>query len=59
MQTTPKTITVNGQDYKVYSDFIARATYAEAQDGTKKALRTSGYLRNEASIKKAIKAIFA
>lgn len=59
MQSTAKNITVNGKNYKVYSDYIARATYAEAEDGTKLTLRTSGYMSSERSIKKTIKMLTA
>lgn len=59
MQGTTKNITVNKKTYKVYSDFIARATYAEDENGNKLTLRTSGYMSSERTIKKTIKMLTA
>lgn len=58
MTGTIKTTTVEGKIYKVWSDFIKRATYAEAEDGTVKMIRGSGYLNNDLSIRKAIACVF-
>lgn len=46
--------TVEGKTYKVWSDFIARATYAEDESGVKKSIREGGYLSNDLAIRKAI-----
>lgn len=59
MKTNERTINVNGTDYTVYSDFIKRGTYAVNPAGVVKTLRSSGYLSNERSVKKAIKLVFA
>lgn len=45
---------VQGKQYKVWSDFIMRATYAESEDGEVKCLRGSGYLHNDLTIRKEI-----
>lgn len=58
MTGTVKTTTVQGKTYKVWSDFIMRATYAEDENGTVKAIRCNGYLSNDLSIRKAIALVF-
>jgi hypothetical protein len=50
---------VAGQKFTVWSDFIARATFAENADGVMKAIRTSGYIHNELTVRKAIATAFA
>lgn len=46
---------VQGIEFVVYSDFIARATFAEnTETGEVKAISSSGYLSNDLSIRKAI-----
>lgn len=45
---------VQGKQYKVWSDFNMRATYAEDENGKVKCLRGSGYLSNDLTIRKAI-----
>lgn len=55
---TVKNITVGGKVYKVWSDFIMRATYAENENGEVKSIKSSGYLSNELSIRKAIAIFF-
>ena len=58
MTGTVKTTTVQGKQYKVWSDFIMRCTYAEDENGTKKMIRSSGYMSNDLSIRKAIACVF-
>lgn len=50
--------TVMGNEYKVWADFMARGTFAEAPDGTVKQISFSGYVRNDLPIRKAIAAVF-
>lgn len=54
MAGTVHTTTVEGKTYKVWSDFIARATYAEDESGDKKRIREGGYLSNDLAVRKAI-----
>jgi hypothetical protein len=55
MKSNVKTTTVQGLSFRVWSDFIARATYAEnTETGEVKALSSSGYLSADLSIRKAI-----
>lgn len=54
MAGTIHTTTVEGKTYKVWSDFIARATFAEDENGTKKIIKSSGYIRNDLTMRKAI-----
>ena len=58
MTGTIKNITVGGKVYKVWSDFRMRATYAENENGEVKRIKSSGYLNNELSIRKAIAICF-
>jgi hypothetical protein len=58
MKGTVKTITVGGKAYKVWSDFRMRSTYAENENGEIKRIKSSGYLSNELSIRKAIAIFF-
>ena len=48
---------VHGIKFTVWSDIILRGTFAEF-NGEVKAIRTSGYLSNPASVKRAIKSAF-
>lgn len=57
MRGTTKSITVNGREYSVYSDFINRNTVAVDTDGKRFVLRQNGYISNPATIKRAIKAV--
>jgi len=45
---------VAGKQYKVWSDFIARATFAENENGEVKKLCGSGYIHNDLTVRKAI-----
>lgn len=58
MTGTIKNITVGGKIYKVWSDFRMRSTYAENENGEIKTIKSSGYLSNELSIRKAIAICF-
>ena len=58
MTGTIRTTTVNGASFKVWSDFIARATFAEDANGTIKAISSSGYIKNDLTVRKAIAAAF-
>lgn len=49
-----RTTTVAGKQYSVWSDFIARATFAENEDGVVKAIRSGGYIHNDLTVRKAI-----
>lgn len=49
-----RTTTVEGKRYKFYSDFFAKCTIAEDENGTRKAIRTGGYIRNDLTARKAI-----
>ena len=49
-----RTTTVEGRTYKVWSDFVARGTFAEAEDGTVKQISSSGYIHNDLTVRKAI-----
>jgi hypothetical protein len=42
----------------VWSDFCARCTYAENSDGVKKIIKSSGYIHNDLSVRKAIACAF-
>mgnify|MGYP006926115998 CR=1 FL=1 len=58
MKSASKTITVNGQEFQVFSDFIKRGTFAISLNGETKALSLGGYISAPATIKKAIKRVF-
>lgn len=46
--------TVAGQQFKVWSDFNKRGTFAEAEDGTVKQISSSGYIHNDLTVRKEI-----
>lgn len=58
MKSASKIITVNGQEFQVFSDFIKRGTFAESLDGEIKVLSLGGYISAPATVKKAIKRVF-
>ena len=45
---------VAGKQFKVWADFIKRATYAEDENGNVKMIRGSGYINNDLTVRKAI-----
>lgn len=49
-----RTTTVGGKKYNVWSDFIARGTFAENEDGEIKQISYSGYIFNDLTVRKAI-----
>lgn len=51
-------ITVNKLNFKVWSDSLKRGTFAENENGEVKMIKSSGYLSNELSIRKAIAICF-
>ena len=57
MKTNLRFVMVHGIKFTVWSDPILRGTFAEF-NGDVKALRTSGYLSNPASVECAIKFVF-
>ena len=57
MKTNSYSVMVYGIQFTVWSDLVLRGTFAEF-NGEVKALRTSGYLSNPASVKRAIKSVF-
>ena len=54
MTGTIKTATVAGKTYKVWSDFIQRATYAQNEDGITKRIYGGGYITKDLTVRKAI-----
>lgn len=48
-----KTTTVQGKQYKYWSDFIKRATFAEDENGNIKKISGS-YIANDLTVRKAI-----
>jgi len=58
MKANLRNIEVKGQQFKVWSDYIERATFAESESGEIKKLRSSGYIHAERTVKKAIKTMF-
>lgn len=58
MTGTVRTTYVGGKQYKVWSDFIKRATFAENEAGEIKMLRGNGYIHNDLTVRKAIASAF-
>lgn len=54
MKGTIKTTTVCGKTFKVWSDFMAKGTYAEDENGEIKRIAGGSYLRNDLTIRKEI-----
>ena len=50
--------TVAGKEYKVWSDFIARGTFAENEAGEVKQISFNGYIKNDLTVRKAIQSAF-
>lgn len=59
MRSTERKTTIKGKEYKVWSDFIIRGTFAEDENGVTKCIRSSGYLSNDLAIRKAIARAYA
>jgi hypothetical protein len=59
MEKSMKVTTVNGIDFEVYSDFIARGTFAtNKQTGETKQIQGNGYIHNDLTVRKAIALIY-
>lgn len=58
IKSNTKTTTVAGQQYKVWSDYIMRATYAEDESGKIKRISGNGYISNDLTVRKAIAIAF-
>lgn len=58
MKGNVRNIEVNGRQFKVWSDFIERGTFAESENGEVKQLKGRGYISAERTVKKAIKRYF-
>ena len=54
MKSNVSITTVGGKEYRVWSDFMARGTFAEAEDGTVKQISWGGYITNDLTVRKAI-----
>lgn len=55
MTGTIRTTTVEGKTYKVWSDFIMRATFAKScETGETKQISAGGYIRNDLTVRKEI-----
>lgn len=58
MKANVRNIEVNGRNFKVWSDFIQRGTFAENENGEIKRLRGGGYISAERTVKREIKRVF-
>lgn len=58
MRGTIHMTTVEGKNYKYWSDFMARATFAEDEDGIVKRVHGNGYITKDLTARKAIAAAF-
>ena len=58
MKGNVRNIEVNGRQFKVWSDFIERGTFAENENGEVRQLKDGGYISAERTVKKAIKRYF-
>ena len=52
------TVIVAGKEFKVWSDFIARGTFAENEAGEVKQISFNGYIKNNQTVRKAIQSAF-
>lgn len=57
MKTNTTVVTVASKEFEVYSDFIARGTFATI-NGVTKQISFGGYISNELTIRKAIANVF-
>lgn len=58
MKANVRNIEVNGRNFKVWSDFIQRGTFAENENGEIKRLCGGGYISAERTVKREIKRVF-
>ena len=59
MKGTITTTQVSGIQFEVYSDFIARGTFAtNLQTGETKMIQCSGYIHRDLTVRKAIALVF-
>lgn len=58
MKSNLRETSVAGKIYKVWSDFIARGTFAEDENGVVKQISFSGYISNDLTVRKAIACMF-
>lgn len=59
MTSKTQTVTVNGEAYEVWSDYIKRGTLAKCVNTNDvKVIKHSGYISNELTIRKAIATAF-
>lgn len=58
MKGTVRTTTVNGKEFKVWSDFIACGTFAEDSEGNIKQISGGSYISNDLTVRKAIALVF-
>lgn len=58
MTGTIRTTTVNGKEFKVWSDFIKVGTFAKDENGVVKQIKSSGYIKNDLPTRKAIQNAF-
>lgn len=59
MTGTIRTTTVNGSTFEVWSDFIARGTFAKnIETGEQKQICGGGYISKDLTVRKAIAAAF-
>lgn len=54
MKGTIYTTTVEGKEYKYWSDYIYRGTFAENEDGEVKQIKCNGYITKDLTVRKAI-----
>ena len=48
-----------GHSFKVWSNFIERATYAENEDGEVMKLSGSGYIKAQATVRRALRIAYS
>lgn len=53
------TTTINSSEYTYWADFIMRGMYAKCEStGETKMIKSSGYIKNDLTVRKAIAAAF-
>ena len=58
MKSNLRETSVAGKIYKVWSDFIARGTFAEDENGVVKQISFSGYISSDLTVRKAIACMY-